>query len=242
MSWFKVDDKFYSWKELLGIPRSIRAEAAGLWTLAGTWSADHLTDGKIPVHMIEELAGSIAAADALVAAKLWKKSRGNYQFVKWSKDQPTRTQVEQRREEERDRKAAYRQRMAESRGETGQSPENVPAGQSPVPNPPSRSRPDPINNQDLTGHHQLRNGGTTGDNPVQPVDKYLAALEAAQANLSKLTGQEVERIQATVVVDHVLGKASRGRPVADPTKYVLRAIAQDKIGFERFVFEGRLPD
>lgn len=240
MAWFKLDDKFHSWKEVLQIPRDIRAEAVGTYTILGTWSADHLTDGKIPAYMIEELGGTTVGAEALVSAKLWRRSRGNYQFAKWNKDQPTRLEVEARRESERDRKAEYRRRMAESRGETGDSPDGVPAGQTAVPNPPSRSRPDPINNQDLTGHHPLRNGGTTVDNSVQSVDKYVLALETAEARLTKLAGVPVDRMTASVVVDAVLARASK--EVRDPGRYVLRAINQDTIGFERFVHEGILPE
>lgn len=240
MAWFKLDDKFHGWKEVLSIPRGIRAEAVGTYTILGTWSADHLTDGKIPAYMVEELGGTLIGADALVAAKLWRKSRDNYQFAKWNKDQPTRLEVEARREMERDRKAEYRRKQAESRGETGTSPDDVPPGQMAVPNTPSRPVPTRLQDQDLSGHHQLRSGSTTVDNSVETVDKYVLALESAQARLSKLTGTDVDRLTASVVVDTVLGRASKD--VVDPGRYVLRAINRDTIGFERFIHEGILPE
>ncbi len=58
----------------------------GLWTLAGSWSADNLTDGFVPVHVLvrwdkhwKRLAASLVAAD------LWKASEREgetgYQFI-----------------------------------------------------------------------------------------------------------------------------------------------------------------
>ena len=51
MVWFKVDDRFHHH------PKAIAAgpAAIGLWTIAGSWSVDNLTDGFIPNHVLASL-------------------------------------------------------------------------------------------------------------------------------------------------------------------------------------------
>jgi len=51
MPWFRADDGLSSSRKVLGIPRSRRAAAMGLWVLAGTWCSRELTDGFIGSHM-----------------------------------------------------------------------------------------------------------------------------------------------------------------------------------------------
>ena len=78
MAWFKVDDKW---------SRHPKVCAAGpdgrlLWTHAGNWCADQLTDGFVPGHMLNRLAVEAfedldgprhaAAVARLVAVGLWE--------------------------------------------------------------------------------------------------------------------------------------------------------------------------
>lgn len=131
MTWFKVDDGFYSHPKVLSIPRTIRAEALGTWALCGTWSCDKLTDGRIPIHMVEELGGTIEGAEALAAVRLWKRDKTAYTFVNWSEWQYTREQVETNREHERKRKAAARAAKGGDRHDPAATSGDVPAGQVP---------------------------------------------------------------------------------------------------------------
>jgi hypothetical protein len=108
MVWFKIDDAFYSHPKVLSMPRAIRAQAIGTWTLAGAWSASQLTDGAIPAYMIDELGGTLEAAAALVKAGLWQRTGKGFRFKDWAEYQYTRAEVEAHREGERKRKAAYR--------------------------------------------------------------------------------------------------------------------------------------
>jgi hypothetical protein len=71
MPWFKVDDGLNTSKKVLAIPRGVRVETMGLWTLCGVWSARELTDGRIPDYIPEELGGSLKQADELVRVDLW---------------------------------------------------------------------------------------------------------------------------------------------------------------------------
>lgn len=98
MPWFKVDDGLSSKAETTRIPRSHRTSAMGLWVLAGAWCAKELTDGHVPAHMIEELAGTDEDAQWLVRAGYWEVVEDGFQFVEWAGEQPLRAAVlEQRR-------------------------------------------------------------------------------------------------------------------------------------------------
>ena len=105
-----VDDKLHSH------PKAVRAgvSAMGLWSLAGSWSADQLTDGFVPDYIAARIdSDSEAHAAELVKARLWHATEKNgepgWQFHEWENFQPTREQVEAKRE-------AARERMARVRG------------------------------------------------------------------------------------------------------------------------------
>lgn len=112
MTWFRVDDGFYSHAKVLAIPRAVRAEAIGTWTLCGSWSAHHERDGFVPDYMVDQLGGTIAGAEALVTVGLWRRRRNGFVFVNWKEHQPTREQLEEKRAANRARQAAFRARRA----------------------------------------------------------------------------------------------------------------------------------
>src|SRR5690606_20482832 len=95
-------------RKLMRIPRSKRAAAIGVWTLAGAWSMHDLTDGFVPAYMIEEWGGDESHADALVTAGMWEHDERDgdpgYQFVNWDEYQPTKADVEAKRARDRERK------------------------------------------------------------------------------------------------------------------------------------------
>ncbi len=105
MPWFKVDDKLHSH------PKRYRAglRAMGAWVIAGSWSSDHLTDGHVPAHMLDALGIRKADADALVKAGLWHVDGDGWRFHDWQALNPSRSAVEQRRAEDRQRKAEARE-------------------------------------------------------------------------------------------------------------------------------------
>ena len=105
MAWFKVDDRFHDHPKT----EDLTLEAVGLWTLAGTWSASNLTDGLVSQRRIHRLGGTVVLADALVDAGLWVKTEdGGYQFHEWAKYQPTRAEIETKREKDREKKQTQR--------------------------------------------------------------------------------------------------------------------------------------
>lgn len=103
MPWFKVDDNlaFHAKTMLAG------NAAMGLWVRAGSWSAQQLTDGHIPSHIITAL-GTHAQAGKLVSSGLWEFAEGGYRFHQWSERQPNSDSV-------RAERFAARERMAELR-------------------------------------------------------------------------------------------------------------------------------
>ena len=106
MTWFKVDDSFHSH------PKAAASSLAalGLWTAAGAWSGDHLTDGFLPDHMIPLLSrGATKLADELVAAGLWRRVKGGYRFHDWAEYNPTAESVKTERKAARERMRKVRE-------------------------------------------------------------------------------------------------------------------------------------
>jgi hypothetical protein len=150
LAWFKVDDAFHSSKPVLRIPRRYRAQAAGLWILAGTWAAQEESDGFVPEYVLEELCGTEALARHLVTSGLWEVTHesqegstfsgcSGWQFRNWGKYQPTRAELEESREKERIRKANYRKSQRDTTG----TPAGLPEGHHPESEHPDPTRPDP---------------------------------------------------------------------------------------------------
>jgi hypothetical protein len=154
VAWFKVDDKLHSSRKLMKIPRRHRLGAIGLWTVAGSWSADQLTDGLIPHYMIEEWGGTGAVVDALVSVGLWERvsvefgnskrefenSTVEFRFSNWAEYQPLKADIEAGREKNAEKLRKWRDRNRVTEPDvTG-----VHDGYEPVGNPaPDPTRPDP---------------------------------------------------------------------------------------------------
>lgn len=100
MPWFKVDDSFHSHPKTLATDPA----ALGLWVIAGAWSSANLTDGFVSTMVLSRLLpDSDELAKKLVAAGLWKRAKGGYQFHDWSDYQPNKNDVEKERKAARDR-------------------------------------------------------------------------------------------------------------------------------------------
>ena len=144
MAWFRVDDQFGTNPKVMQIPRHERFACLGLWLQAGVWSAQHLTDGRIPGYMLDELGADVSHRDRLVTVGLWRSDGDDVVFNDWSDYQPSRADVLAMREKERRRKEAYRLKKV---GNTGQSPGGTEspgdAGHQRVSGHPDPTRPDP---------------------------------------------------------------------------------------------------
>ncbi len=91
MTWFKVDDKLHDHRKA----RAAGKAAMGVWVLAGSWSADNLSDGFIPASILIRW-GNARDAAKLCAVGLWypdeQDGEHGWRFHEWEERQPTREQ------------------------------------------------------------------------------------------------------------------------------------------------------
>lgn len=82
-------------------------EAIGLWTLAGTYCTDYLTDGAVPEWFVESWPKGKALAGKLVSVGLWATASDGWQFLSWNEYQRTKDQVLVAKEKAAERKAKF---------------------------------------------------------------------------------------------------------------------------------------
>lgn len=120
MPWFKVDDRLADHRKA----RKAGTCAMGMWVLAGSWAAAHLTDGWVPRDVALRY-GTQRQAERLVAAGLWEPGEVDGEpgwfFHEWSEHQPTRKEVEQKRLRAAERQAKWRAKNGEGAGRDGES-------------------------------------------------------------------------------------------------------------------------
>jgi hypothetical protein len=114
--WFKVDDTLANHPKA----RAAGPAAMGLWVLAGSYASGYLTDGHVPEWYVDSWPGGRKLAARLVEVGLWNVAEGDaggWRFHQWNDDgrQPTRSEVEERRAYDRERKAEARAQAAKRR-------------------------------------------------------------------------------------------------------------------------------
>lgn len=126
MAWGRIDDKMYSHRKTMRIPRQRRCEAMGLWTLANSWCNNHATDGHVPRDIWDEFGSSEDVPQLLVDAGYWIDTEDGYLFVNWGEFNLTSDDQQAKREAEAERKRKWREsKKAKSKA----CPTDVPAGQ-----------------------------------------------------------------------------------------------------------------
>lgn len=105
MPWFKIDDALHAHPKA----RLAGLRAMGLWTLAGSWCSQQLTDGYVPRFMIAAFQAKPTDAQQLVRAGLWQEDVDGWRFKDWEEYQPSKVSVVANR-----RAAAARQQVARS--------------------------------------------------------------------------------------------------------------------------------
>ncbi|AMS06468.1 hypothetical protein DUY81_13945 [Acidipropionibacterium acidipropionici] len=127
MSWFKVDDQFFSHPKAL----QCSTQAIGVWTLMGSWSSQQLTDGFIPKGVLGLIRATEDDTQELTEAGLLVKTRGGWKMHDFTSYNPTAEKVREDRQKEADRKREWREKKAARRGADGHVPPSVPPGQNP---------------------------------------------------------------------------------------------------------------
>lgn len=106
MAWFKLDDSMWSHPKFL----RLSDRAFRLWVRAGSYCAQHLTDGIVTDETLMILGAARKHCDELWTAGLWERvPEGGYRFHDWHDYQPSRSTVMRRKEHDRERKAAQRE-------------------------------------------------------------------------------------------------------------------------------------
>ena len=162
MTWFKVDDGFWSHPKTLALP----VGAVALWVRAGSYCGKHLTDGFVSEGILPMLQGTVDDAFELVASGLWKPVDGGWAFHDWCAYQDTREAVERRR-------AAWKDRQRRAR-----SNENEPESVSTFHSIPFHSKGTRDSRRDTTRESRR---DTPRDKPTPtppPLKQTLADLEA----------------------------------------------------------------
>lgn len=108
MTWFRVKDSMWGHPKF----QFVSNDAIALWVSAGSWSMCYLTDGLVPPHALTILRGSKQAAQELVDAGIWDVTPDGYLFHEWNEYNYTKSQVEDFKKKERDKKR--RQRAAKT--------------------------------------------------------------------------------------------------------------------------------
>ena len=111
MTWFKVDDGFWSHPKVLELSDA----AVALWVKAGSYCGKHLTDGFVSAQILPWLTTQQHAAVELVTAGLWREVDGGFEFHDWCAYQDTRTAVEKRRAAWKERQQRHRKTVDEEK-------------------------------------------------------------------------------------------------------------------------------
>jgi hypothetical protein len=139
VTWFKVCDTANLHPKIV----AASGEAIKMWVRAGSWAAQQLTDGFVPDHYVPVFGTHDLAAE-LVTVRLWSRDdeRDGYQFHDWDHYQPSKAQIERRRENDRFRQSV---RRSVSHGVTPGVTHNVSGGgverassTTPLPSPSQR--------------------------------------------------------------------------------------------------------
>ena len=167
MTWFKVDDGFWSHPKTLALPPG----AVALWVRAGSYCGKHLTDGFVSRAILPMLQGTEGDALELVHSGLWKPCDGGWAFHDWDAYQDTKEAVERRR-------VAWKERAKRHRSNDDETTPSSSIHSIPFHSPVSRdSRRD--STRDSRRESRRDTPRDTGPTPTPPPFKQtLADLEA----------------------------------------------------------------
>lgn len=139
MTWFKIDDSFWSHPKTL----AVSSDAIALWVRAGSYSCQHLTDGRIKRAALPLFGLPDSAVEELLEVVLWEVDGDDLVFHDWADYQETSEAVKERRQRARDRMRVVRankERTAHERA-LEQSAKFAESSLNPDPTRPDPTRP-----------------------------------------------------------------------------------------------------
>lgn len=181
MAWFKVDDGFWSHPKTAELSDA----ATALWVRAGAWSAQHLTDGRIPYSALRFFRARRRSAAELVDAGLWSDAGDAFVFHAWADYQPSKSQVEAKREATRNRVNTWRERQRNGVTDASQDDDGNA--------PPDPTRPDPTHistSDEVESAPRKRAATTKGTRIPEP---FMLTTEMRIEMSTECPGLDVDR-------------------------------------------------
>ena len=143
MSWVKFDDQATFHAKVIQAGN----EVAGAWFRMTCWCSAHLTDGFLPEHVANLIAGRPEVVRAAVAAGLLDDAPGGVRVHDYLDHNPSRDEVLKRREAERTRKSSEGKRGGRApktlRSDSARNPAGSPPPSERIPKPRPDPDPDP---------------------------------------------------------------------------------------------------
>lgn len=138
MPWFRVCDTACFHPKMTAAGNA----ALGLWTRAGAWSMQNLTEGHVPTRDARAM-GSRAEIKRLVEVGLWDEVEGGYEFHEWDERQPTKEQIQGKRVADAARQKRARERSVENFAAKSHAVTNGVSHAPPIPAHPSPTHKSP---------------------------------------------------------------------------------------------------
>lgn len=252
MPWFKVDDQFWSHPKVV----ELSADAVALWVRAGSYAAQHLTDGIVTYGIVRMLGADRDAATELTNACLWDQRDGRtWVFHDWEDYQPDAVVSKDRRQKKQDASAlGNHDRWHVARGIQvegclhciagaippaipGATPEGLPGGFPPSPSP----SPDSSYVSESQSRDTRANGRTddqTGPYRSALASQYGIDVEKVRRHLDEKLGLLLESPDVVNVSMWILNKIPQ--PPRAPTSYVIGAITKSPAEVQQYIHESAL--
>lgn len=251
MTWFRVDDGLHKHRKRIRLGLSVEGFAAlGLWTVAGSWSSDELTDGFIPDDVLDYLAPNVGRelAKRLEKAGLWNRvtrdGEEGWQFHQWDEHQPSAERVMAERAAAAERQRRARERAKAKKDERGQSIPQDGVSQDPsrvshavtntvthgdvtpaVTVPPTRPDPTHIPPTEVIPPVGDANEASTNEAGEEPADALIPAPKKRQRRRPTPPNPDGGITAKDVVAAFV--DASREANLPDPTSVVVKRVGRD---------------
>lgn len=238
MVWFKVDDSLAFHAKTVAAGNA----AMGLWVRAGSWSAQQLTEGHVPLHIVKAL-GTVPQANALVRAGLWVAAVDGFDFWQWSDDgrQPTRESVMSDREAARERQKKARD-TAKSRRDSGVTNGVTSPVVTVPPSRPVQSRPDPTTDGYDTQSSPVLNRESNGSDGGESIDELVARQAQAlygvdyykvRSTIAKVCNRVPQAPEVMAIIAEIIDRAHK--PIKSPTGLVMTSVREDWAEWQKFL-------
>lgn len=249
MPWFKVDDQFWSHPKVV----ELSSDAVALWVRAGSYAAQHLTDGVVTYGTIRMLAADRDAATELTNAGLWDQQDGRtWLFHDWDDYQPDAVVSKERRQKKQDASAlGNHDRWHVARGIQVEGCSHCIAGAIPPAIPsaiPGGFPPSPSPSPDSThlSESQSRDTRASVGTDEQSAGPYKSALASqygidvarVRKHLDDKLGLMLEPPDVVNVSMWILNKIPQ--PPRAPTSYIIGSITKSPAEVQQYIHESAL--